>query len=246
MPLLETIGSGSARGFGRGRASGLVISGHVTSGLVLDWDFADTASYPGSGSTITDRSGNGRTGTKTASTNFSSDIYGGGFVFTGRGPGNTTYIDFPAGTYIASGTNSFTLESWYDWYGNPGDSALIANYPGSDGSTTAWLFYGGFYMQNGNNYIDNADTRCIGRNHILVTRSGTTVKTYFNGVLEKTFTNTVSIPQSQWRVGSDYNANGSGGETFGGKIYIARAYNRALSDAEVLQNYNNYKGRFGK
>jgi hypothetical protein len=245
MPLIETIGSGSAKAFGLNSFKELTISGHPTSGLVLDWDFADPASYSGSGKTVIDRSGNGRTGTATTQTNFSSDIYGGGFVFTGRNP-DVTWIDFPSNTFITSGNNSFTLEAWYDWYGVPGASALLVNYPGSDGSSTAWLYYGGIYLQNANGYIDNPDTRCVGRNHIVATRSGGVLKTYFNGVLEKTNTNTTSIPNSQWRVGSDYSSGGAGGETFGGKIYITRAYNRALSDAEVLSTYNTYKGRFGK
>jgi hypothetical protein len=32
---------------------------------------------------------------------------------------------------------------------------------------------------------------------------------------------------------------------FGGSLAVAKLYNRALTDAEVLQNYNALKGRFG-
>ena len=38
----------------------------------------------------------------------------------------------------------------------------------------------------------------------------------------------------------------SSGEKFSGRIAIARIYNRALSDAEILQNFNADKTRFGK
>ena len=35
------------------------------------------------------------------------------------------------------------------------------------------------------------------------------------------------------------------GDLFNGNLAIARVYNRALTAAEVLQNYNAQKGRFG-
>ena len=34
------------------------------------------------------------------------------------------------------------------------------------------------------------------------------------------------------------------GDEFGGNLAIAKVYNRALSDSEVLQNYNALKNRF--
>jgi len=43
-------------------------------------------------------------------------------------------------------------------------------------------------------------------------------------------------------IGRDGDANNS---YFNGRIAIVQAYNRKLSDAEVLQNYNAHKSRFG-
>jgi len=54
----------------------------VTSGLVLQLDAANTKSYPGSGTTWTDLSGNGNNGTLTNSPTFSS-ANGGIFTFNG-------------------------------------------------------------------------------------------------------------------------------------------------------------------
>jgi len=238
MPLIETIGSASIKGYGSG--STVTLSGHVTSGLVLDWDFSNPLSYSGTGNTINDLSGSGRTGTRTAQTAFTSDEYGGGFYFTGPTP-NNTWIDFPAGTYIAQGTNSFTLESWHD--SEPGGAVLLNNYPGSDGSNTFWFFYDGYYLGNSDAYF-NPREQGAGRHHLIVSRSGNTFKVYLDGVLKITNTNTRSIPASQWRLGSDYTSSGGSGEGFKGKIWISRAYNRALSDAEVAQNFNTYRTRF--
>lgn len=250
MPLLETIGSSSARSLGRGLRIGpnINFSGHVTSGLTFDWDFSDPASYPGSGNTITDRSGNGRTGTKTSQTLFETDSFGGGFRFTGVAGGQNTYIDFPSNTFLVTGTSDFTLESWYLWEGPAGSSAILGNYPGTDGSNTAWMFYAGFYLGDGSAYMDNGDTRALNGlvNHIVITRTSGTVRTYWNNGLEKTVTNNRSIVNSQWRFGSDHTSSGGSGETFRGKIYTGRAYNRALSSSEVSQNWNAYKNRFGR
>jgi hypothetical protein len=246
MPLIETIGSASIKGYGSG--STVTLSGHVTSGLTFDWDFGDPVSYPGSGNTITDRSGNGRTGTKTSQTIFETDLFGGGFRFTGVDGGQNTYIDFPSNTFLVTGTSDFTLEAWYLWQGPAGSSAILGNYPGTDGSNTAWMFYGGFYLGNSDAYMADSDPRNLNGlvNHMVVTRSSGNVRVYWNNDLERNVTNNRSIPNSQWRLGSDYASGGGSGETFRGKIYSARAYNRALSGSEVSQNWNAYKSRFGR
>ena len=35
------------------------------------------------------------------------------------------------------------------------------------------------------------------------------------------------------------------GKDWNGRMYLIRAYNKALTDAEILQNFNNDKARFG-
>jgi hypothetical protein len=70
----------------------------VTSGLVLALDAADKNSYPGSGTTWTDLSGNGNNGTLVNGPTFSS-ANGGSIVFDG--------VD----DYVTCGTNSSTLVS---------------------------------------------------------------------------------------------------------------------------------------
>jgi hypothetical protein len=56
--------------------------------------------------------------------------------------------------------------------------------------------------------------------------------------------NTASIPTNvAWRIGADVDASAS--EKFTGTIYVLRVYNVELSSAQVIQNYNALRGRFG-
>ena len=83
-------------------------SDNVESGLVLAIDFANPKSYPGSGTTVYDLSGNGYNGTLTNGPTFSTE-YGGALVFDG----SNDYIQF-ANT-ILSGTGDFTISIWFRW-----------------------------------------------------------------------------------------------------------------------------------
>jgi len=47
------------------------------------------------------------------------------------------------------------------------------------------------------------------------------------------------------RIGGSYTYENTTDYPFGGNIAITRIYNKALTAAEVLQNYNALKGRFG-
>jgi hypothetical protein len=59
----------------------------ITNGLVLSLDAANRFSYPGSGTTWTDRSGNGNNGTLVSSPTFSGGN-GGSLGFNGSNIGN--------------------------------------------------------------------------------------------------------------------------------------------------------------
>jgi hypothetical protein len=76
-------------------------------------------------------------------------------------------------------------------------------------------------------------------------QSSNTVKLYINGVLDSTFvlTKTVKFTSRPVVLGRwDYQYNYY---YFNGKIPVAKAYNRALSAADVTQNFNAVRGRYG-
>ena len=73
--------------------------------------------------------------------------------------------------------------------------------------------------------------------------AGQSIKIYVNGVLEgTTTTNYTSLRTSTsgWVIGSVSTSLFTSGNNA-----VAQVYNRALSDAEVMTNYNAVKSRFG-
>lgn len=71
--------------------------------------------------------------------------------------------------------------------------------------------------------------------------TGTTLQLYINGVLQSSNTYSINTASSNFLLGDT--AWGYPNKLIG-EIPIAKIYNRALSAAEVRQNYNNYKTRF--
>lgn len=81
--------------------------------------------------------------------------------------------------------------------------------------------------------------------YISGTWDGTTTRGYINGVEVYTFAQTGTIPDATYVVGTYGAGLTDGVHNFNGHIAIARIYNRGLSAAELLQNYNVDRGRFG-
>ena len=208
-------------------------SDNVESGLVLAIDFANPKSYPGSGTTVYDLSGNGYNGTLTNGPTFSTE-YGGALVFDG----SNDYIQF-ANT-ILSGTGDFTISIWFRWTaGTVG--TLFGNYNAGNLQIMFGTTYVAFYLGNSNLYSDATINFTRLPSNIVIKRSGTTTYMIINN-------NQVLTASSSSDIGSTTNfrigTNAVGGEVFGGYYYSCAVYNRALSTAEIAQNYNAEVRRF--
>ena len=215
----------------------------VTDGLVLALDAANPKSYPGSGTTWSDLSGNGNNGTLVNTPTYSS-TNGGSLTFNG----SSQY----AGTTISSGlSGSFTFCCFVNVTSITTNGAILA----SQSSTNYWAFLG-FNPSNNLTFalFDNTN------NPVAVSSTNVTVGTwcylvgvrdivadtisiFFNGI------NTGSVNDSTTSVPS-YSAFNVGGQTnvagryANCKIGTVQIYNRALSASEVLQNYNALKSRY--
>lgn len=227
----------------------------VTDGLVLYLDAANTRSYV-SGSTVwNDLSRRSITnGSLVGVPTFNSNN-GGYFTFNGSSQyvncGNTSLE-------ISANTTQITLEAWvfpvsFTSYGgiisrvggvSPfGGWMLNVNSDGSvnkfdlainiSGSWRTWVTGGGTFGTSltTNNWY-----------HIVGTYNGSTMEMYLNGVKY----NSVSYPGSiqYTSVNNLYVGLNGGGTYFNGRVSQVKVYNRTLSSAEVLQNYNTTKSRF--
>lgn len=226
----------------------------VTNGLVLSLDAANTKSYPKSGTTWTDLSGNNNTGSLVNGPTFSSDS-GGGIVFDGVNDyvvvNNTSTINPTSAITVASFFNIASVGANYApiMFKQNNYNTFFEQYTLTLNNTAIGFGITGVDRVQ-KSVISSIDYR--NKNVYAVGTCDTVtdeMKLYINGVLIQTlsFTSTFDIANTILEIG------GTGvlyfGNTFpgwaNGKIYTSQIYNRALSAQEVLQNYNAAKTRFG-
>ena len=217
----------------------------ITDGLALAVDAGSTRSYPGSGTTTTSLVSS-NTGNLTNGVSFSSDN-GGAFVFDGV----NDYIAFD--TTLTFSSANLTSVAWVklDSYPSPQNSSIGFS---PDSGTTGFRIYSisatslGVWTRHGTGggVTAIATTNGIPLNEwvqVTFVLNGTNGKLYKNGIqiLTGTFTQTPNALSSAPVWLSRYSG---GGYIIDGKTASALLYNRALTAAEVLQNYNAQKNRF--
>jgi len=231
----------------------------VTDGLVLALDAGNTKSYPGSGTTWTDISGQGNTGTLTNGPTYSS-ADGGAIVFDG----SNDYVDFGSnGASAVNGLSEVTVEIWYksDSVGNDrglifggtsnthdnGISVRFDSAGGTGGGTN--VIKAGFGQHNSgtsnfiesSSYIQSTDWTCI----TVVCDLGTSIKLYKNAVEDTPTASSNSGQSSISNCDGLVVGYGKGQVEWDGKVSNVKIYNKAFTAAEVQQNYNATRSRYG-
>jgi hypothetical protein len=220
----------------------------VTSGLSAILDAGYVPSYPKSGSTVYDLSGNNAHGTMTGNVTWVSS----------GATGAQSYFNFPNGAanngYIASSVNQsyfdcsivlmpdFTYTSPFNLVGIIGTSTPAAN---SDKSLRIAGVNGtGPWSMTSRNPGDGNDWANPNATTFYVNgASGNTLNAGWN-VFGGYRTNTTGFTSTfSYFLGSGAYSGDS--RSFQGKIAVALLYNRQLSATEQLQNYNALKSRFG-
>jgi hypothetical protein len=219
----------------------------VRSGLVLALDAADRNSYPGSGTTWRDLSGNNNNGTLTNGPTYNS-ANGGSIVFDG----SDDLVNCGNGSSLAI-TGDISICMWVYITSFSGYNGLVGktsanSLPGSyDSYTNAGGGIVSFLRGNGDfafSTVSSTNPLTINTwQHIGMTMTGTTVAHYLNGNANGggTLSTTVGDNGSSVYIGN----RGDNFTDMNGRIASTQIYNRALSQAEVLQNYNAVKSRFG-
>jgi len=210
--------------------------GIVQNGLVLNLDAGVKNSYDG-GTTWHDLEG-GNNGTLTNGPTFDRDK-GGSIVFDG----SNDYVNCGQNFSITS-NNSFSLSVWVSpsstgsWQGILQRGRNAGNWYGIWQNGSKFIF-----GISGSNLYSSLNLSVGLIYNVTVTQNTSGRKLYINGVLD-TSTSVYyggSDPSAPLTVGSAY----YGSEYFNGKIFVALVYNRTLSAAEVLQNYNATRHRLG-
>ena len=219
------------------------VSSIITSGLVLNLDASNISSYPGSGTSWFDLSGNSNTGTLTNGPTFNS-ANGGSIIFDGT---NDYVSSFP--TQI-SGVGSKTVSAWIKI-----NKTSRVGLAGTRSDQDGWVFtvnrdaYGNLtYFHTGGSTLEVAAgiiTNTWYNVCVTYNLTSTTAILYLNGVqIGSPSTSFTAITSSSFK-GVIGDEQGDFGTPFGGNIAQTLIYNRALSASEVLQNYNATKTRFG-
>jgi hypothetical protein len=218
-------------------------NGIVTSGLVLNLDAAQTASYPGSGTTWTDLSGNGNNGTLVNGPTFDS-ANGGSLVFDGT---NDYVICNTNG--LATGANVLhSLEMWVNFNAIQTGRWWLALIGQFGNGAEHWIGVSATSQQIGNWGEGSGQTsvNLLGNNqwiNITSTFDGSTYSVYVNGSFGSSSPSTpqFNFTNTNFTISPLY-----GGEIpFNGKVASARIYNRALTSTEVTQNFNCLRMRYG-
>lgn len=214
---------------------------YVTSGLLLMYDASNTSSYPGSGTTWSDLSGNGYTGTLTNGPVYSSTNRG-CIVFDGV----NDYV--LTNTTLSSITSEFTVSCWCNPSGTQMDLAdMWGNHFGTytgfalqrpSGSTNPGefcaLFGNGSSWQGWETAKFTIPTETW--SYVTVSKTSSALNIYINGsfVISYATSGNVAASTEVFMVGLGYP-----GVTryFKGSIANIQVYNRAITIAEIKQNY---------
>lgn len=221
----------------------------VTDGLVLCLDAANIKSYSGSGTTWTDLSGKGNHGTLT-----NGPTYGNNSISF---DGIDDYVNVPvaAGSSLKV-TNSVTVSTWiYNRQWKESDFVEAGVTGANDAGFVLWTT--NIYLSKTNiiwgrqysdwaSYIESVTDFSQKLNvwmNIVGTYDGSTTCLYYNGRLDNSKASTFSFNVTACTIGGGTSAIADG--YFNGNIACTKIYNRALSAAEVLQNFNALRGRYG-
>ena len=223
----------------------------VQTGLVSHYDFTNPLCYTSGSSTLYDIGGNNNKSSIFAVTSSVSNPYG--LVLNGT----SSFITASDATSFRS--SNFTVSSWCKPLGlaSTGQAIFAKSYTTGWGSPYVSYFCRISTTQiepgtsNGSAYSPNAFSYTSLQNNTIYnfvfSYDGSNKRIYINNILVNTTSNTSGIGYSNgpFSIGAD-TSNGAnlGGDFFNGVIYNTSVYNRALSVAEIAQNYNAMRVRF--
>lgn len=223
---------------------GTVAKNIVSNGLICHLDAADINSYPSSGGTWYDLSGTGNH--VSIYNNPAWTLVGGrqafNFTIDGHYMQNAGFIGFP--------TTQLTMEAWIYPAASEvtsGDRGCIMLISGGNAAYMSWnkssqYISNYWYGHAPEGYHETVGPSARGAwHHWVSVWDNSACYQYVDGFYGRvTGVSGTSTANTNLQIGRENSAR-----QFGGGIAVIKIYNRALSPAEVYQNYAALKGRFG-
>jgi hypothetical protein len=211
----------------------------VTDGLVFCVDAANIKSYPRSGTTVNDIIG---TNNGTISGATFTNVDAGAWDFDGIDD-DISFASVNSGPLYDIGTGDFTVSVWANAVTKTDYGTLIGNW-NTNGlimwrvatSNVFQCFIGGDSFTT--TYTIPFDDTW---HYYLITRSGTGVTLYVDGISVQTGTSSATLASNSISYIGNQPHNS---RRWKGTITNVQIYNKSFSAAEVLQNYNALKNRF--
>jgi hypothetical protein len=220
----------------------------ITNGLFVMLDAGNVKSYPGTGLTWTDITRNAYDGTLQGITTFSSSNLG-SFSFNGTTDYISLDMNVPLGT-------AFTIGAWVrpaTGIGATAGSSIIYG-PQANGADNYFAVTSGNRTQVHFTRIADVDNVFIqgvlpvnlnSWNYLAMTLGISTVVTYVNGAFDIGITTNFEIGSWTSVTNSIGRRSNIAQRYWVGNISNVHMYNRVLSQAEIQQNFNALRGRYG-
>ena len=210
-----------------------------TSGLSLYVDAGRVSSYSGSGNQWNDLSGNNNTGTLQNSPTYSSSNQG---ILTFNG--SNQYTSFSSPSTIPIGNSNYTISVWFN-ASSLGQNGFVGwgNYGATNQVTALRLSATGFvHYWWGNDLAVNTALSINTWYNVVARFDGTNRQLWLNNVLigGDTPASGHNVPNANNLTIGVTNVS----EYFNGKISNVEIYNRAISDSEIAELYNDFLYRF--
>ena len=218
----------------------------IRDGLEIYLDAGQTESYPGSGTTWTDLSGNGRNLSLVNSPTFTTNY----LTFNGT----SQYANFAALSTI--NITSISIFMWVypvsdgTFLSLLGQQAINSGYHHvSIDIISTGVFRTGIWNGTGVSFSSSSAQTFNRWYYIGFTYTGTTLIGYLNGVSfgsPEAFTWSRPNPLHFGVCATDSTIITGGVNAYGdGRVSVVKLYNRALSSSEILQNFNADRTRYG-
>ena len=211
---------------------------YVTDSLLMNLMIYDASSYPGSGTTITDLTGNGLNGAIQGTVSYQTDGY---IDFDG----STNYVQVADNSLLDLGT-VYTLENniWFDnfterWRMFSKFDNSFDGYSWSSQQDNSGQLFSYVDLNLAGNTLSPSTPGTGAWKLLQLVRDGNSTIMYLNGsVFWSTTTETTAAPTTNtFPLYLGY-AQYEGGEYGDGRFAHARIYTKALSASEITQNYN--------